>query len=209
MLPFTILVFLAVASLGSTRNYGIRYLLPLAPLAIVWVSALAEAGPWWRWLACVGLLGQALAVASIHPHELSYFNELAGGPTGGRSILADSNLDWGQGAIALARLQSERRDLRDLTLYYFGDTNPAHYGVVGRCYVIDASDRHPGLPTEFRAETPYVAVSASLQFGPWGQPGYFRSLDHVEPVALLPDCSIAIYRAADVVGLRRNVDERR
>lgn len=36
--------YVALASLGSTRNYGIRYLLPVAPMAVVWVSGLAE-GP--------------------------------------------------------------------------------------------------------------------------------------------------------------------
>jgi hypothetical protein len=203
LLPFTIILFLVVTSAGSTRNYGIRYLLPLAPLAIVWVSALAEAGPWWRRLACVGLLGQAVAVASTHPHELSYFNAVSGGPRGGRQILSDSNLDWGQGAKALARLQRQRPEFRDLTLFYFGDTDPAHYGVVGRRHLVDASDRHPGLPPEFRAETAYLAVSASLQWGPWGPPGYFRTLQDVEPVATTPDCSISVYRVEDVVSLRQ------
>ena len=36
-------------------------------------------------------------IALIHPHELSYFNAAAGGPIGGRRVLSDSNLDWGQG----------------------------------------------------------------------------------------------------------------
>ena len=38
----TAVAFLAIASVGSSRNLGVRYLLPLAPLAIVWVSGLAE-----------------------------------------------------------------------------------------------------------------------------------------------------------------------
>ena len=42
--------------------------------------------------------GKALAVAAVHPFELTYFNVLAGGPLGGRHILSDSNLDWGQGS---------------------------------------------------------------------------------------------------------------
>ena len=105
MLPLIVVIFLAITAAGSSRNYGIRYLLPLAPLAVVWVSGLAEAGTWGRRAAAIGLVGQALAVATIHPFELSYFNALAGGPAGGRHILADSNLDWGQGAKPLARLQ--------------------------------------------------------------------------------------------------------
>src|SRR4029079_14018657 len=126
------------ASLGSTRNLGVRYMLPVAPLAIVWISALAEGKKWASRLAWGGLAAQAIAVASIHPYELSYFNVLAGGPVGGRHILSDSNLDWGQGLKPLARLQREHEEFRDLTLYYFGDTDPRHYGVAGTSYLIDA-----------------------------------------------------------------------
>ena len=42
ILPLTIGLFLAITAAGSSRNYGFRYLLPLSPLAIVWVSRLAE-----------------------------------------------------------------------------------------------------------------------------------------------------------------------
>ena len=84
ILPLAIGLFLAITAAGSSRNYGLRYLLPLAPLAIVWVSRLAErpetrgrlAGPG---SSGVGLTGQAIAVAAIHPHELTLFQRgLAG-----------------------------------------------------------------------------------------------------------------------------------
>ncbi len=196
--PLTIAAFLLITAAGSSRNYGVRYLLPLSPLAIVWVSALAEQGRRFRFIAILGLLGQAMAVASVHPHELTYFNVLTGGRAGGRRVLADSNLDWGQGLIGLARLQLQRPELTDLTLYYFGDTDPAHYGVSGISYTIDAGSVHPGLPELFEAKTEYAAVSASLQWGPWGSPGYFRRLDGVRPVASTADTTIAIYRSSDI-----------
>ena len=188
------LFFLAVAA-GSSRNYGVRYLLPTAPLAIVWISGLARAGRVGPWILALGLLGQGLAVLKVHPHELSYFNELAGGARGGRKILADSNLDWGQGARDLARLQRRYPDLSDLTTFYFGDTHPAHYGVQGEVVVVNAvmsGDLEP--PLEQRVKTRFVAVSASLQYGPWSKPlGYFASLNSKEPWAILDDSTIAIY----------------
>ncbi len=194
MLPAIMGLFLAITALGSSRNYGLRYVLPLAPLAIVWVSGLAGAGAWARRVAAIGILGQALAVAAIHPYELSYFNYLGGGPIGGRRILADSNLDWGQGLKELARLQRERPEYTDLTLYYFGDTEPRHYGVEGECHVIDAGRVHRDLPSQLMARTKYVAVSASLQWGPWGPDRYFRALDAVTPERFTEDATIAIYR---------------
>lgn len=209
VLPTTLALFLAITAAGSSRNYGVRYLLPLAPLAIVWVSALAEGGPWARTLAGVGLLGQALAVASIHPHELTYFNRAAGGPIGGRRILADSNLDWGQGLRSLARLQREDPALQDLTLFYFGDTEPRHYGVVGKSYLITAVAVPSDLPASpLDAPTRYVAVSASLQWGPWGPEGYFRTLDGKEPLRMTDDRTIAIYRVDRPATLREDRSRR-
>ncbi len=118
VLPWTIGLFLAIAAAGSARNYGVRYVLPLAPLAIIWVSRLAEEASvsrrwqvgWPGWIVGLGLVGQALAVAAVHPFELTYFNVLAGGPLGGRHVLSDSNLDWGQGLKGLARLHARSRN---------------------------------------------------------------------------------------------------
>jgi hypothetical protein len=202
VLPIGIIAFLAIASLGSSRNFGLRYLLPLAPLSIVWISGLAESDRWLRRLVWAGLIGQVLAVASIHPYELSYFNALAGGSIGGRRILADSNLDWSQGLKPLAHLQREHPEYRDLTLYYFGDTDPARYGVAGRSYTIRATN--PEIPSKLSADTTYLAVSASLQWGPWGPRGFFRALDHLEPVRFTDDTTIAIYRTASVTTIPRD-----
>jgi hypothetical protein len=191
-------LFLLAASLGSGRNYGVRYLLPAAPFLIVWVSALAE-GRWREILAVgIGLAGLAATSMSTHPHELSYFPSFVGGPRGGRAILADSNLDWGQGLRELASTQKNRPEYRDLSLYYFGDTRPADYGVVGEAFVINAGTSHPDLPSRFDPRGRFVAVSSSLQFGPWGPEGYFRRLKGVEPVEVLPDGTIAIYQTADL-----------
>ncbi len=198
ILPVTVAAFLAITAAGSSRNYGLRYLLPMSPLAVVWVSALAERRGWPRAVAWVGVVGQGLALATVHPNELTYFNALAGGRVGGRAVLSDSNLDWGQGLKALARLQRERPVLRDLTLYYFGDTHPRHYGVTGVCHVVDAIHSPPGPPARFEAQTRFVAVSASLQWGPWAPPGYFRALEGVRPVRLTDDTTIAVYRSSDV-----------
>jgi hypothetical protein len=199
VLPVTAVAFLTIASLGSTRNLGVRYLLPVAPLAIVWISAMAEGQRWARRLAWCGLAAQALAVASIHPYELSYFNALAGGPIGGRRILSDSNLDWAQGLKPLARLQRQRPELRDLTLFYFGETEPARYGVAGRCYTVRAADPNTHLPARLEPQTTYLAVSATLQWGPWQDTELFRPLQGIEPLCFTDDTTIAIYRTESLV----------
>ena len=173
MLPLIVLLYLGIAAVGSSRNYGVRYLLPLAPLAIVWISALGE-----QWVAhsrqftilgrcsiVAGIAGYIIALAGIHPYELTYFNALGGGSHGGRFILADSNLDWGQGLKCLARLQRAQPELAHITIYYFGDTEPMHYGVSGTSHTVNATDDHSNLRSLYSVQTPYLAVSASLQWG--------------------------------------------
>src|SRR5262249_39639372 len=123
---------------------------------------------------------------------------LAGGSLGGRHILADSNLDWGQGLKSLARLQRVQPEFSDLTFYYFGDTEPGHYGVCGFSYVINAIENRSALASLDLVKTRYLAVSASLQWGPWGPPGFFHILDHLEPVRFTDDTTIAIYRTDEL-----------
>jgi hypothetical protein len=206
VLPLVIGLFLIIAAVGSSRNYGFRYLLPLAPVAIVWVSRLAQetAAPrrrtavWPGGCISLGIAGQVLAVGLSHPYELTYFNCVAGGPRGGRHILSDSNLDWGQGLKGLAQLQRAEPDFRDLTFFYFGDTDPAYYGVKGATHVVNATQVHWDLPQVSTVTTRYLAVSASLQWGPWGPPGFFDELKTISPVRMTPDTTIAIYCTGDL-----------
>ena len=80
LLPLVFILFLAITAVGSSRNYGIRYLLPLAPLAIVWVSAVAESrhSAWPRVAALVSLAGLGAAVAK-QPSLRAYVFQCAGG----------------------------------------------------------------------------------------------------------------------------------
>jgi 4-amino-4-deoxy-L-arabinose transferase-like glycosyltransferase len=131
-----VLVFF-LASIGTTYNIGIRHLLPVYPFLALFGAALF-ARSWNRraestrrraaaaaWLALP--LVSAVELARIHPHELSYFNGLAGGPAGGARILTDSNVDWG---LDLRRLRTElaRRGVarEDLMVSYFGGDNVSY-----------------------------------------------------------------------------------
>ena len=121
---------LFLASIGSTYNIGIRHMLPVYPfLALFAAGVFARA--WERWSESPGRRAAALAIAAlplvsavelarIHPHELSYFNALAGGPEHGRFLLNDSNVDWG---LDLERLAAElsRRGVKEPTVAYFGN----------------------------------------------------------------------------------------
>jgi 4-amino-4-deoxy-L-arabinose transferase-like glycosyltransferase len=122
-------IVLFLASIGTTYNIGIRHLLPVYPFLALFGAALfarvlanAQGSRRARAAAALWLLlpaASAVELARIHPHELSYFNPLAGGPAAGARILSDSNIDWGLDLIRLAA-ELKRRGVADATVAYFG-----------------------------------------------------------------------------------------
>jgi len=130
-------VFYFLFSLTSGLNIGYRHLLPMLPFLLVLISGLAEKQkdesqpssliiqPSILWFSIAILICITLW---IHPHYLSYFNVLAGGPNGGRDILVDSNVDWGQDLLRLRQWQVEN-GVDNLKLGYFGTADPAVYGL--------------------------------------------------------------------------------
>ncbi len=104
-LTVPIAVFTATL-LTSTINIGHRYMLPIYPFVYVLLGRIAM--PWprvntTRLPALVSLGGFLVALPGsllIHPHYVSYFNELVG-PANGYKYLAESNVDWGQDLLQL------------------------------------------------------------------------------------------------------------
>lgn len=94
----------------SSINIGIRHILPLYPLLCV-VAALGAAALWEKRRArivAIAALGWLFAgTALAHPDYLAWFNEAAGRHP--ERIAVDSNLDWGQDMLRLARLARARK----------------------------------------------------------------------------------------------------
>ncbi len=115
-------LYLAVA-MSSGINYGIRHLLPIFPFLIVLVSMAAwNLGRRHRALAAlVASLIAFHAVSSIRafPNYIPYANELWGGPSHTHEILADSNVDWGQGLIAMKQY-IDAHHIQNCWFAYFG-----------------------------------------------------------------------------------------
>ncbi|MGH8630211.1 MAG: hypothetical protein ACREU7_05535, partial [Burkholderiales bacterium] len=115
----------------SPHDLGYRYLLPLLPFIFVAGADVLAATARLRWARVgVGLLlaWHAWGTLSLYPSYLAYFNELAGGPSQGRYILSDSNIDWGQDLIGLKRY-ADQNHLERVKLSYFGVTPPSVYGM--------------------------------------------------------------------------------
>lgn len=128
------LYFFVMASL-SKLNIGVRHVLPAH--ATLWIVAGGAA----RWpmhpvlsravaAAIIALAGvwNAWELRQAWPHPIAYASSLVGGPAALPRLLADSNVDWGQGLPALARWQKANAP-DGLFLAYFGNADPAAWGV--------------------------------------------------------------------------------
>jgi hypothetical protein len=139
-------VFLVFA-IQSKYDIGERHILPLYPFALliagsIWEHVVSlkariaiEVPTWWGpnpinfnvvALLLILVLNAADTLRSA-PDYLSYFNILVR-PTNSWRYLTDSNLDWGQGLIALREYESQHPN-EQLRMAYFGSVNPALYGV--------------------------------------------------------------------------------
>jgi hypothetical protein len=174
-----------VAALMSHSNAGERHLLPLHPFLFIFAAAVMLSGPvpTWRWLAvaaCALLL--IVETASVHPHYLAFFNALAGGPSGGRRYLVDSNLDWGQDVKNLKEYLDAHR-IPEVCISYFGQADLDYYGIRHRELpdVLDVADAR---------KLDCVAAISVTNLGIYHKK--FAGLDRLEPDARI-GYSIYVY----------------
>ncbi len=128
MLTFPLLYF--VFALTSRYNIGERHILPLYPFALLVAGGIWEHARKSRLARTVVILAICLNAAYVlryAPDYLSYFN-FPVKPQDSWQLLTDSNLDWGQGLIALRNYQQQHPN-EVLHLAYFGTIDPALYGV--------------------------------------------------------------------------------
>lgn len=119
-----------VISLGADLNIGHRHILPIYPFLYILCGIL---GMRFFAAAAAAALSCFVVFAPLDPmwgRHLSYFNELAGGPTRGWRTLSDSNIDWGQDLPRLASwLREHDADKQPVNMSYFGPADPHFYGI--------------------------------------------------------------------------------
>lgn len=128
MMLFPLVFF--VFALDAKFNIGERHILPLSPFALLFAG-----GVWER--ARNSNLGKALVILALclnaadalryAPDYLAYFNVFVR-PQNSWRLLTDSNLDWGQGLMALRNYQLQHPN-EAIQLAYFGSVDPALYGI--------------------------------------------------------------------------------
>jgi hypothetical protein len=183
------LAVFAAFSMTSHLDIGIRHLLPIWPFLFILAAAIFEHAQFrYRW-AIVLVLGAGLVAesASIYPHYLAFFNVLAGGPSRGPRILADSNIDWGQDAKGLsAWLRGRGGNAPKACVDYFGSADLRRLGISGQ-----------SLPVKWQIERRIsldcvAAISVNPLYGASEDPGNYAWLRDIPPDARI-GYSIYIY----------------
>ena len=158
-------LLLTVMSAMTGMDLGVRYLLPIFPFLFRGMARLVRT----RWVALPAIAYGTLVLSTlrVHPHELSYFNEAAGGPKRGGEHLLDSNIDWGQDLLELKRALDRRGVAGEIGLAYFGAVDPALAGI--RWFVPSRDPRTvpPGraVPSDGALRTGLYAVSVNFLYG--------------------------------------------
>lgn len=148
---FPVLYF-ALAELAKV-NIGERHILPIYPFALLLCGSL------WRFTKTRAILILLLVAPVVNagdvlryaPDYLSYFTPFVS-PANSYRLLSDSNVDWGEGLIALHHYQQAHPDV-PIHLAYSGTIDPAVYGI----------DAIPLMPNERATGT--VIVSANYLSG--------------------------------------------
>ncbi len=178
-------LYLAMAVLARF-NLGDRHVLPLYPFAILSAAGVWEWGAHKRVVALSLILLAALnAVDALRfaPGYLSYFTPFVR-PAESYHLLTDSNLDWGQGLLALKDYQRDHPGKR-IALSYFGSVDPEVYGIKSEFF----GGHKPVSGT--------VIVSATNLSGQYlAEPETYRWLLQQKPVEIL-DHSLYVFNEGD------------
>jgi hypothetical protein len=129
-------------------------------------------------LLLVMLVLNAADALRYAPGYLSYFDIFVS-PENSYRLLADSNLDWGQGLLAVREYQAEHHE--QISLAYFGSVDPGVYGIHARPL---AENEHV---------TGTVIISATHLAGEYlSDPKAYQWLLHYRPVGIL-DHSLYVF----------------
>jgi hypothetical protein len=107
-------VFALVAA-ELSLNLHVRYIIPALPFWFIGISSVATSCHGRRWLGIIVLACCSQMIASsvwCHPHCISYFNELVGGPHQGIGHLTSSSIHWAQDDVYVDCWQNQHQGVK-------------------------------------------------------------------------------------------------
>lgn len=188
---FAMLLWIAIywtTSIKNNLNIGVRHLLPTYPFLIIMVAGqISRIRYKIKYFSGIVVFLLAWYVAEnikVWPYYLAYFNQLAGGPSGGYRYVVDSNLDWGQDLKRLSQWAKEN-GVEEIHLDYFGWSDPAYY--LGSKFIwLTAGQYKSAKDFVDKTSGGYLAVSANFYMNSREKPETsYVWLDRYKPVAVI------------------------
>jgi hypothetical protein len=172
-----------LTAIFSKVDLGERHILLVYPFALLFVASLWQFAR--RSRAIMVLLLALVVVNAVDtlryaPGYLSYFTPFVN-PATSYKLLSDSNLDWGQGLLALRKYQAEHPN-DPIHLDYFGTMDPSLYGI-----------RYIPLPQNERVSGTVVVSATYLSGQLLKDPNSFHWLFQFPRVAIL-DHSLYVFQ---------------
>ncbi|MDO8496274.1 MAG: phospholipid carrier-dependent glycosyltransferase [bacterium] len=181
-------------SIRANLNIGVRHLMPvygftfilLAGALVKIASSLDRKKLFTFYFLLFTLMGWYLYEnISVYPYYLTYFNQVAGGPSGGYRYVVDSNLDWGQDLKRLADWVKEK-DIKKISLDYFGWSDQTYYIKDGLVWIRAGQYINADNFLKDNPEGGYIAVSASFFMGSREKPETsYAWLDDYKPITII------------------------
>ena len=112
-----------------------RYVLPALGYMYVFIASVSRLSgrfypPYLTSVVVVAaIVWSAASSLAVYPGSLAYFNEIAGGPSGGSDFLINSNIDWGQDLYRLKWWLEAHPEAQPINLVYFGFFDPRQAGI--------------------------------------------------------------------------------
>lgn len=198
MLIGTSVLVLTTVSSQTGYTHHLRYILPVLPIWYILSSAISANSR----LASIQFVFLAAFVASSclnFPHQISYFNEIAGGTANGWKHLNSSNYDWGQNLIFLKNWIDLNPGKQPLFVQTSGAIPPSVYGINSQpANAGFSSDGEVSFPSGWYA----ICVGEMLKVDSPVRP--FLKLEPVERVAH----TVFIYHLAEPYVVREKNSKR-
>jgi len=119
-----------LSAIFANVDIGERHILLVYPFVLLFIAGIwqfAQRYSMATWLLVALVLLNAADCLRYAPGYLSYF-PIYVNPATSYKLLSDSNIDWGQGLIALRKYQ-DQHPTETIHLAYFGEVDPALYGI--------------------------------------------------------------------------------
>lgn len=164
LIPFFVIL---IALSTANKQIGIRYVLALFPLLIVFIAGKITPvtnNKIFRYFIFTLFFAHAFSSLTAFPNYISYYNEFIGG-TNGWKYFIDSNTDWGQD---FDKLKHHVRCNPDTHISYFGTQDLAFYGLEQNKLEPPCKKGIWAISVSHTGQKEFIWLKKSMHFGQLG-----------------------------------------